>query len=248
MASRTHCVRSAALRSLGSLFSLGCFRVQVSVVGVTRTLFSQSGSPRPPECGGPSHLLMGQVGPGGALGLVVSLGKILSARRRCYHRLETEGTGLWGSSASLWKPSPSTLVTAVTLHFIWYFSARKPAVFSLKKINLWCFSKTGREKGDGKQRCWLFRRSPSPILVSHPVLPTSSPYDSKPSMTHRQARPRRGAKVAHVGPWDLCRVVVSSLHLCLSPWTGSCRGSDLKNHRHTPIGGSRESLPEYTHP
>lgn len=158
------------------------------MVGVNRTLFSQSGSPRPPECSGPSHLLMGQVGPGGALGLVVSLGKILSVRRRCCHRLGTEGTGQRGSSASLWKPSRSPLVTTVTLHFIWYSSARRPAAFALKKINLWCSSKTGREKGDGKQRCWLFRRSPSPILVSHPVLPTSSPYDSKPSMTHSKTR------------------------------------------------------------
>lgn len=46
--------------------------------------------------------------------------------------------------------------------------------------------------------------------------------------------------MAHVGPWDLSRVVVSSLRLCLSPWTGSCRGSDLEEpqtHIHRGIEG-----------
>lgn len=78
MASRAHCVLCAALFSPGGLFSLGCFRGQVSVAGVNRTFFSQAGCCTQ-ECGGPGHLLTGQVGPKGsagpphgALGLVVA--------------------------------------------------------------------------------------------------------------------------------------------------------------------------------
>lgn len=93
------------------------------------------------------------------------------------------------------------------------------------------------------QRCWLFQGSPSPILVSHPLPPMSSLYDSKPVVAHKQGRPGMGEEVAHVRLWDLSVVVMNPL----SPWLRSCLGCNLDQLQTYP-GGSRENSPDNTCP